>query len=91
MTLYLSLNVPIGSHGEGSLVETETPFVAWGAGIQYPSKVQVAEYVPKEWNLNHLQRDDVKQADIAPLMSILLGIPIPVNSLVRFLKSVHSN
>jgi phosphatidylinositol glycan class N len=39
---------------------------------------------PEDWQLNRLQRDDLNQADIAPLMSILLGISIPVNSLVRF-------
>ena len=32
------------------------------------------------WKLNHVKRSDVKQADIAPLMSTLLGIGIPKNS-----------
>ncbi|XP_028982358.1 GPI ethanolamine phosphate transferase 1 [Diachasma alloeum] len=52
-----------GSHGDGSQDETETPFVAWGAGIA-PT---------------NLQRD-INQADIAPLISTLLGISIPTNS-----------
>lgn len=54
-----------GSHGAGSQFETETPFIAWGAGIKrsvYPIKLN--------------------QADIAPLLSTLIGIPIPVNSVV---------
>lgn len=32
------------------------------------------------WDLKHLVRYDIGQADIAPLMSTLLGVPIPVNS-----------
>lgn len=52
-----------GSHGSGSPDETETPLVAWGAGV------------------NSLRdRVDVEQADIAPLISSLLGISIPVNN-----------
>lgn len=34
----------------------------------------------KPWNLSHLIRRDVEQADIAALMSALLGIDWPVNS-----------
>lgn len=52
-----------GSHGDGSTFETETVFVAWGAGIK-----QINE------------RHDINQADIAPLISTLLGNNIPVNS-----------
>ena len=77
-------NFSLGSHGEGSAVETETPFVAWGAGILEPTVIERPQKQPEEWQLSHLQRDDLNQTDIAPLMSILLGIPIPVNSLVRF-------
>ncbi|KAG8036844.1 hypothetical protein G9C98_004166 [Cotesia typhae] len=52
-----------GSHGSGSDDETETPFIAWGAGVSHLSG-----------------RRDIEQADIAPLISSLLGISIPVNS-----------
>ncbi|XP_065215894.1 GPI ethanolamine phosphate transferase 1 [Planococcus citri] len=69
-----------GSHGEGSLHETETPYVAWGAGILPPERSNIPVGNSDSWKLNHLQRNDIKQADLAPLMSILLGIPIPVNS-----------
>lgn len=67
-----------GSHGSGGLDETATPIVAWGAGIsrtKSPSSgTQVASL-------------KIEQADIAPLMSALLGIPIPVHSVVRSHKS----
>ena len=60
---------------------TRTPLIAWGAGIRGPvhASTQVDEYsVP--WELGHLVRRDVEQADIAALMSALLGIDWPVNS-----------
>ncbi|KAK0078653.1 hypothetical protein PV325_002228 [Microctonus aethiopoides] len=53
-----------GSHGSGSNDETETPMIAWGAGVNYYKN----------------NRHDIEQADIAPLISSLLGISIPVNN-----------
>nr|POF00068.1 gpi ethanolamine phosphate transferase 1 [Quercus suber] len=53
-----------GSHGDGHPSNTDTPLVAWGA----------------ECGLNEIERVDVNQADIAPLMSTLVGLPCPVNS-----------
>ncbi|KAJ0099043.1 hypothetical protein Patl1_21955 [Pistacia atlantica] len=35
---------------------------------------------PKEWGLDGIERVDVNQADIAPIMSTRLGLPCPVNS-----------
>uniref|UniRef100_A0A3B3ZVM6 GPI ethanolamine phosphate transferase 1 n=1 Tax=Periophthalmus magnuspinnatus TaxID=409849 RepID=A0A3B3ZVM6_9GOBI len=52
------------SHGAGHPSETLTPLVVWGAG----------------WNLEHVRRVDVNQADIAPLMASLIGVNFPVNS-----------
>ncbi|XP_057680088.1 GPI ethanolamine phosphate transferase 1 isoform X2 [Corythoichthys intestinalis] len=73
-----------GSHGAGHPSETLTPFVAWGAGIQRPQKVTEDQFFPdnylQDWKLEHLRRVDLSQADIAPLMSSLIGVPIPVNS-----------
>ncbi|KAF8092334.1 hypothetical protein N665_0417s0031 [Sinapis alba] len=85
-----------GSHGDGHPTNTDTPLVAWGAGIKYPTPAtghshsdSVTSFVdkhahdmptPYDWGLNRVQRVDVNQADIAPLMSTLLGLPCPVNS-----------
>ena len=33
-----------------------------------------------DWGLRDVQRSDIKQADIANLMSALLGVPVPLNS-----------
>ncbi|CEG64614.1 hypothetical protein RMATCC62417_01554 [Rhizopus microsporus] len=70
-----------GAHGDGHPDNTRTPIVAWGAGIRQPihSGLGHDEYSSK-WGLSALQRDDILQADIAPLMAHLIGIDIPVNS-----------
>jgi len=71
-----------GSHGDGERANTETPLVCWGSGINRPiPKKNVTDgYTPSEWYLDHLKRMDVNQADIAPLMSTLIGVPPPLNS-----------
>ncbi|XP_050535795.1 GPI ethanolamine phosphate transferase 1 isoform X2 [Daktulosphaira vitifoliae] len=57
-----------GSHGDGSISETEVPFVTWGAGLSKVSN-----------QINSLKLN-IKQIDIAPLMATIIGVPIPVNS-----------
>ncbi|KAG5268150.1 hypothetical protein AALO_G00208790 [Alosa alosa] len=72
-----------GSHGAGHASETLTPLVAWGAGIQTAQRATTHPYEDQyqhEWKLDTLRRVDVNQADIAPLMSSLIGVPIPLNS-----------
>ncbi|XP_028771085.1 GPI ethanolamine phosphate transferase 1 isoform X1 [Neltuma alba] len=85
-----------GSHGDGHPSNTDTPLVAWGAGVKYPKPISSSNHsdcgfrfvddhvhdtpTPTEWGLHGLERVDVNQADIAPLMSTLLGQPCPVNS-----------
>ncbi|KAM4803276.1 GPI ethanolamine phosphate transferase 1 [Urocitellus parryii] len=72
-----------GSHGAGHPSETLTPLVTWGAGIKYPQKVSAQKFDDeflKEWRLESWKRQDVNQADIAPLMASLIGVPFPLNS-----------
>ncbi|KAI0061303.1 PigN-domain-containing protein [Artomyces pyxidatus] len=73
----------IGNHGDGDPDNTRTPLVAWGAGVRGPVQrspsTELDDYAAP-WKLDHLVRRDVEQADIAALMSTLLGIPWPVNS-----------
>ena len=70
-----------GSHGTGMDVETVTPFVAWGAGIK-----QLRENIGARDKFNNFEafknnyRIEINQADIAPLMSTLIGVNIPVNN-----------
>ncbi|XP_071175269.1 GPI ethanolamine phosphate transferase 1-like [Mytilus edulis] len=73
-----------GSHGAGNPHETLTPVVAWGAGIRGPLESSNQDIYPdsysKEWKLQDIKRTDLNQADIAPLMSSLVGVPYPMNS-----------
>ncbi|XP_020676240.1 GPI ethanolamine phosphate transferase 1 isoform X2 [Dendrobium catenatum] len=85
-----------GSHGDGHPTNTDTPLVAWGAGIKGPKRLSnsyqrdnnfrfVDDHkhdmpTPSEWGLTGIERVDVNQADIAPLMATLVGLPCPVNS-----------
>ena len=71
-----------GVHGSGLLHETLTPLVVWGAGAAGPTprSPKVISQAESSWNVGDLEQRDVEQADIAPLMSALLGIPIPVNN-----------
>ncbi|CDO69965.1 hypothetical protein BN946_scf184836.g39 [Trametes cinnabarina] len=73
----------IGNHGDGDPDNTRTPLIVWGKGVRgplpdtFPSSHD--EY-SESWGLSHLVRRDVEQADVAALMSALLGINWPVNS-----------
>ncbi|ODV86098.1 hypothetical protein CANARDRAFT_212375 [[Candida] arabinofermentans NRRL YB-2248] len=77
-----------GSHGDGHPNNTRTPFICWGAGCKKPNYIDSIDnkYLLKEsnemlnWNLNNIERHDIKQADIASLMSYLIGLNYPSNS-----------
>lgn len=66
----------IGNHGDGDPDNTRTPLVAWGSGIKrpdlrtHPSNMTERSTDPyfTNWYLDHTERMDVEQADIAPLM-----------------------
>lgn len=62
---------------------TRTPLIAWGRGIRGPLPDSIPsshDLYSSSWDLKHLLRRDVEQADIAPLMAYLAGIHWPVNS-----------
>uniref|UniRef100_A0A1A7XCS9 GPI ethanolamine phosphate transferase 1 n=2 Tax=Iconisemion striatum TaxID=60296 RepID=A0A1A7XCS9_9TELE len=74
-----------GSHGAGHPSETLTPLVVWGSGVNKAQRVTEPQPYEgddflQDWRLEHIRRVDVNQADIAPLMASLVGLPIPVNS-----------
>ncbi|KAK6517209.1 Glycosyl phosphatidyl inositol anchor synthesis, variant 3 [Arthrobotrys conoides] len=75
-----------GSHGDGHPDNTRTPLIAWGAGIRGPDIVTngtVAsghDEFSSDWNLDHVRRVDVDQADVAALMAHLIGVDYPANS-----------
>lgn len=75
-----------GSHGDGHPDNTRTPLIAWGSGVSKPVTVTSGKAPGHEdgfssdWHLDHVQRHDVAQADIATLMAYLVGLEYPVNS-----------
>ena len=75
-----------GAHGSGHAHETLTPLVAWGAGVSGPGQVTGFESVDdrtRYWKLEDIKRRDVEQADVAPLMAALIGVPMPMNNVGR--------
>ena len=75
-----------GSHGDGHPDNTRTPLVAWGSGIAKPTTSPSGispgheDGFSADWGLNHVQRHDVEQADVAALMAYLAGLDFPANS-----------
>ena len=75
-----------GSHGDGNPDNTRTPLIAWGAGVAKPVKTVGTKAeghedgFSQDWNLDHIQRNDVDQADVAALMAYLVGLDFPTNS-----------
>lgn len=74
-----------GSHGDGHPDNTRTPLIAWGSGVAkpqlYPGEVAPGhDEFSADWNLDHVRRHDVAQADVAALMAYLAGVEFPANS-----------
>ncbi|KAI0334221.1 PigN-domain-containing protein [Cubamyces sp. BRFM 1775] len=73
----------IGNHGDGDPDNTRTPLIAWGKGVQGPlpdTTPSSHDEYSQPWGLSHLVRRDVEQADVSVLMSSLIGVNWPVNS-----------
>ncbi|KAJ8296754.1 GPI ethanolamine phosphate transferase 1 [Rhodotorula toruloides] len=75
----------LGNHGDGHPDNTRTPLVVWGKGVRrredWEEPARHDEY-SASWGLKGVRRD-VEQADIAVLMAVLAGVPIPANSAGR--------
>lgn len=75
-----------GSHGDGHPDNTRTPLIAWGAGVPTPvvntsgTARGHEDGFSSDWGMDHIQRHDVAQADVAALMAYLVGLAFPTNS-----------
>lgn len=75
-----------GSHGDGHPDNTRTPLIVWGSGVANPIINETGtargheDGFSSDWGLEHVERHDVSQADIATLMAYLVGLEFPVNS-----------
>ncbi|KAH7871399.1 Phosphatidylinositolglycan class N-domain-containing protein [Lentinula edodes] len=78
----------IGNHGDGHPDNTRTPYIVWGKGLRGPladAGFSSHDAYSEGWEFRSssnelLYRRDIDQADLAPLMTALLGINWPVNS-----------
>lgn len=86
-----------GSHGDGDPQNTETPIVVWGSGVRGPESATPEDDVddgvlfvdqhshhektPDSWGLKNVERTDINQGDIAPLM---------VRNLSKYMDNVAS-
>ncbi|PIL27194.1 transporter [Ganoderma sinense ZZ0214-1] len=73
-----------GNHGDGHPDSTRTPLIVWGKGVRGPLPDSVPsshEAYSERFGLSHLLRRDVEQADVAFLMSALIGTSWPVNAM----------
>ncbi|KAJ0099962.1 hypothetical protein Patl1_21928 [Pistacia atlantica] len=84
-TLQLVRSVNFCSQGDGHPTNTDTPLIVWGADVNYPKPLSETNHsdcgfrfvdehaldtpTPKEWSLDGIERVDVNQADIAPIMT----------------------
>jgi phosphatidylinositol glycan class N len=81
-----------GAHGDGHPDNTLTPLLVWGAGAATEAIGNDADSLSKDWGMDEYPRMDVEQADIAPLMSTLIGVPPPMNSVGRLpTRFLHPN
>ncbi|KAM0793098.1 hypothetical protein ACM66B_000579 [Microbotryomycetes sp. NB124-2] len=71
-----------GNHGDGEPDNTRTPLVVWGKGVGGDNSDGDHDEYSRGWGLRGA-RMDVEQADVAVLMSVLGGLPIPANSAGR--------
>ncbi|KAH8299546.1 hypothetical protein KR044_002585 [Drosophila immigrans] len=67
-----------GSHGAGAAHETETPFMLWGAGVSRTAS-SPSSFVANDEG-QKLPLHELEQAQLAPLMSALIGLPPPMNN-----------
>jgi phosphatidylinositol glycan class N len=65
----------IGNHGDGNPDNTRTPLIAWGAGIRKPLVATHDQPDGERWGIR-AKRNDVMQADIAPLMVLYFNMNV---------------
>ncbi|XP_055859262.1 GPI ethanolamine phosphate transferase 1 [Episyrphus balteatus] len=76
-----------GSHGAGDPLETETPFLVWGAGVNNWKEASKSQKTIEIDGIT-IPLINIEQGQAAPLMSSLIGLPPPMNSFGKLPKEV---
>jgi len=63
----------------------KVPLVLWGSGVRHPSSSSSSS--SSLHPLDSVHREDVAQADLAPLMAALIGTAVPKNNVGK----LHAN
>ncbi|XP_017049740.1 GPI ethanolamine phosphate transferase 1 [Drosophila ficusphila] len=69
-----------GAHGAGSLHETDTPFVLWGAGVARTAPNPGGRTFMPNNEGPAMPMYELEQAQLTPLMSALVGLAPPMNN-----------
>jgi hypothetical protein len=69
---------PHSSTAPENAAQFDSKQAAWRTGVaSHVSRM----FSNSQWNLNSALREDIHQAQLAPLMSALLGVPAPTNGM----------
>ncbi|XP_014249589.1 GPI ethanolamine phosphate transferase 1-like [Cimex lectularius] len=70
-----------GYHGSGEDMQIKTPIMAWGKGVKRGGGLkQPKNAITEVWKADNLSFVNIKQVDIASLISVFLGNPAPTHS-----------
>jgi len=80
-----------GTHGDGTAQETDTAIVAFYKKGFMKYKHKKNDKIAKIMKSMHETDDQIHQKDLAPTLSMLMGLPIPFSSMGQILNDLYPN